>query len=347
MAVFIVVAYAFILVLGVSISGYLSHEGLLRTAGEITLPLVVMLMAIILVMDATISYFRSTNRRFLLPLFIWMVAAFFSIASNFNFLYSNFMRDDVTESTVTEQLKVFRDNLVTTRTALDSMEELSYVRALAADLRVEIENLQDQINDPLRPGCGQECRSHMQQIERILGREITNLAVPAIGSDLATVNSWYNRYSAAAEDILNVTLETTAAPAIETLIRRIDAALLEYNSPERLLLTKGGLDALGDMSVISLDIERRANALLPEDKAVSHQEIDPTLGRLGEIVYAFRNGFGEMPNPLATWGALVLASVVDVLPLLLSFAIFGRGRLEREVKPATRRGVGKRRVISG
>lgn len=87
MPTFIISIYAVILTLGVSISGYLSYEGLLRTASEITLPLVVLLMAIIFVMDATISYFRTTERRYMLPLLIWMVAAFFSIASNFNFLY--------------------------------------------------------------------------------------------------------------------------------------------------------------------------------------------------------------------------------------------------------------------
>ncbi|MDE2789177.1 MAG: hypothetical protein OXI81_01970 [Paracoccaceae bacterium] len=77
MPIFIVLAYAVILILSILISGYLSYEGLLRTAEEITLPLVVFLMAIILVMDATISYFRSSNRSYRLPIFIWMVAAFF------------------------------------------------------------------------------------------------------------------------------------------------------------------------------------------------------------------------------------------------------------------------------
>ena len=346
MPIFIVLAYSLILLLGVSISGYLSYEGLLRTADEITLPLVVLLMAIVLVMDATISYFRSNERRYALPLFIWMVAAFFSIASNFNFLYSNFMRDDVTQSTVTKQISVFRDNLVTTRAAMEEIDSVGFANRIRADLRVELENLNDQINDPLRPGCGQECRAHMEQIERILGREITNLAVPGIGSDMAVVNSWYARYRAAVEDILDVTIGTTGAAEVEALIGRIDAALLEFEGPERVMATKGGLHALTTMSTVSLDIEREANALLPEAKRVKHEEIDPTLGRLGEIVYAFQNGFGEMPNPMATAISLVLASVVDVLPLLLSFALFGKGRLEKSVKTGVSRGAGRRKVIS-
>ena len=347
MPIFIILAYALILVLGVGISGYLSHEGLLRTADEITLPLVVLLMAIILVMDATISYFRSNERRYLLPLFIWAVAAFFSIASNFNFLYTNFMRDDVTRSTVTRQVAVFRDNLVTTRTTLLGLRQVRLAQELRADLQVELENLYGQINDPLRPGCGAECRTHMAQIERILARGITNLAVPGIGTDMAVVNGWYTRYRAAAENILEVTIQETGAPPIEQLVDRIDAALLEYEGPGRVLATKGGLEALADMSALSLDIEREANALLAEEDRIAHQDIDPSLGRLGEIVYAFQNGFFEMPNPMASFVSLVLASVVDVLPLLLSFALFGKGRLEKTIKTGTSRGAGGRRVISG
>lgn len=345
MPFFIVLAYVVILVLGVSISGYLSYGGLLRTGQEITVPLVILLMLIILVMDATISYFRSQQRKYMLPLFIWAIAAFFSISSNFNFLYSNFMREDVSRQTVTEQIAVFRDNLVETRGALSGMDAVTFAKQTGADLEVELKNLYDQINDPLRPGCGAECRTHMERIENILGREITNMAVPQIGSEMPVVNAWFGRYRAAAEEILETSLNTTQAPQILALIRQIDAALLEFRNTDRVMATKGGLDALADMSAHSLDIEREANALLPENKGVSHSRINPTLGRLGEIVYAFQNGFGEMPNPMATAVSLVLASVVDVLPLLLSFALFGKGRLEKTVKTGTMRGVGGRRVI--
>ena len=346
MPVFIVCAYAIILVLSVFISGYLSYEGLLRTAEEITLPLVVFLMTIILVMDATISYFRSTERSYRLPIVIWVVAVFFSIASNFNFLYSNFMRADVTKSTVTEQIEIFRNDLVETRERLADAEIMRVANRLRTELALEFDNLYNQVKDPLRPGCGEECRGHMAEVDRILGRTVTNLAVPAIGSDPKVVEDWYNRYRAAAEELLAVSLQTTHAPASIALIRRIENALLEYDTATRVMSSKHGLEALSGMSDLSLDIEREANALLPEGTMVTHQDIDPTLGRLGEIVYAFENGFGEMPNPIATFVSIVLASVIDLLPFLLSFALFGKGRLERRGKKATPRGEGGRRVIS-
>ncbi|MDE0533109.1 MAG: hypothetical protein OXI01_16910 [Albidovulum sp.] len=346
MPIFIVISYTAILILSVVISGYLSYEGLLRTAEEITLPLVVFLMTVILAMDATISYFRSSERSYRLPIVIWMVAAFFSIASNFNFLYSNFMRDDVTENTVTRQIEIFRSDLVETRDQLSELDAVRYSTALRTNLALEFDNLYNQIKDPLRPGCGEECRGHMGEIERILGQSITNLAIPPIGSIPDVVEDWYSRYRSAAEEILAVSLRATDEPAIKLLLKRIENALLEYDTAARVMSSKGGLEVLAGMSGLSLDIEREANALLPEGKTVSHRDIDPTLGRLGEIVYAFQNGFGEMPNPMATAISIVLASVIDLIPFLLSFALFGKGRLERQIKTGTSRGSGKRTIIS-
>jgi len=345
MAIFIIAVYSLILLLAVSISGYLSYEGLLRTAHEITIPLVVFLMAIIFIMDCAISYFRKNEKSYVLPLFIWCVAAFFSIASNFNFLYSNFMRDDVTESTVTEQISVFRDDLISTRSALVDLDAVTFARGKETDLEIELGKLREQINDPLRPGCGEECRGHMETVERILGQKVTNLAVPQLGSDLGVVNEWFDRYKSGAQAVLSASLGTTDTPAINRLVARIDQDLLEYGSAEQVLIEGGGLGALAGMSEESRDIEREANSFLPEGEKVDHEGIDPTLGRLGEIVYAFQNGFGEMPNPMATFVSLILASVVDVLPLLLSFALFGRGKLERTVSTGTQRGAGKRRIV--
>lgn len=345
MPFFLVTTYTIILVLGVSISGYLSYEGLLRTANEITLPLVTLLMMIIMTMDATISYFRTQERRYALPLFIWAIAAFFSIASNFNFLYSNFMRDDVTRATVTDQIDVFRNNMVKARAELSNLPDYILAQQIRADLNVELENLYDQINDPLRPGCGTECQVHMDQIERILGREITNMAVPPLGSQMSVVNAWYGRYQTSALDLLELSLSTSDAQKISGLMYRIDGLMNEYSSVDRVMVTKGGLDVLADLSSESHDIERETNALLPSDRQISLESIDPSLGRLGEIVYALQNGFVERPNLMATAISLVLASVVDILPLLLSFALFGKGRLEKTTAQGQKRSAGGRRII--
>lgn len=346
MPVFIVSFYAVVLLLAALISGYLSYEGLYRTAEEMTLPLVVFLMAVILMMDATISYFRSSERSYHLPVAIWIVAAFFSVSSNFNFLYSNFMLDDAANDAVTKQIAIFRNDLVETRGGLTDLDDVRVASMSRTNLALELDNLYRQIKDPLRPGCGEECQGHMAQVERILGRSVTDLAVPPIGSSPDVVEDWYTRYRSAAEDILATSLQTTNAPMIEALIARIEDALQNFSTAKRVLRSAGGLEALSSMSELSLEIEREANALLPENVPVNHQDIDPTLGRLGEIVYAFQNGFGEMPNPVATSISIVLASVIDLIPFLLSFALFGKGRLERQVKIGVPRGQGRRRVIS-
>lgn len=257
------------------------------------------------------------------------------------------MRDDVTRNTLSEQIGVFRDNLVTARSKLASLDAATFAVQMRTDLNVELDNLEDQINDPLAPGCGVECRSHMERIEQILGREITNLRVPGLGSDLPVVNAWFGRYSNAATDILESSLGSTAAPTIFNLIRRIDGHMLEYDTVDRIMSTGDGLDALQDMSAISGDIERQTNALLPDDDIITLARIDPDLGRLGEIVYALHNGFVERPNLLATIFSLVIASIVDIFPLFMSFALFGKGRLERKTEVGTSRSVsGKRNVTA-
>ncbi len=106
-------------------------------------------MATIFIMDAAISHYRQNKKSWGLPLAIWTVAAFFSIASNFNFLYTNFMRADVVLATTTEQLAVFRDNLVDTRVKLTGLDSMRTAESLRAELVAELENLNDQINDPL------------------------------------------------------------------------------------------------------------------------------------------------------------------------------------------------------
>ncbi|MCE6957855.1 hypothetical protein LAZ40_02130 [Cereibacter sphaeroides] len=344
MPVFIVIAYGIILIVATLTSGYLSYYGLLSTAHEVTLPLVLLLVLVIMTMDATISYFRVSNRSYRYPVAIWFVAAGISIASHFNFLYTNFMREDVERATVSAQVQILRTDLTATRAELSGMESAQFAVKLRTDLDVELDNLGRQIADPLRPGCGTECRMHLANVERILGRQITNLAVPAIGSDKAVVQDWYGRYRAAVDEIFETSLGSTQYPAVARLVRDIDTALLDYDTADRILSTKGGLAALASMRDLSFDIERRANEVLPADRKVEHELIDPTLGRLGEIAYSFQNGFVEMPNPMATFVSLVVGGIVDIFPFVLAFALFGPGKLEPT--PGARRGSGGRRIVT-
>jgi hypothetical protein len=339
--------YGLIVALSVGISGYLSYGGLVTTAGEITFFLVLFLMLIIFSMDMAISYYRAAGKRvWIFALFIWSIAAFFSIASNFNFLYTNFMRDDVAATTVAAQLQVFRDDLVETRQTL--LAQAAYQQALTAqkNLSVELDNLREQISDPLRPGCGEECRIHLAKVQEILGSSITNLAIPPLGSREEVVDDWYARYRGAAENMLDTLLASTQYSEITILTRKIDDALLDFSDSERVIGQKGGLAALSQMSSLSDDVMRQANAILADGGDVQHTSIDPSLGRLGEIAYSFQNGFVEMPNRTATVLSLIMASIVDVLPLLIAFALFGKGRLERPEKDKADRGSGGRRVIS-
>ncbi len=84
-----------------------------------------------------------------------------------------------------------------------------------------------------------------------------------------------------------------------------------------------GLSTLQVLSKESKNIERRANSFLPNKDNVTHTEIDPTLGRLGEIVYSLENGFISRPNLGATIMAIILGLIVDLFPVIFALVAFG------------------------
>lgn len=343
----LVALYVIIVILSVGISGYLSYEGLESSAGEVTFYLVAFIMLIIFLMDLAISYYRHVGKKaWILALCIWSIAAFFSISSHFNFLYTTFMKDDVEAVTVAAELQIFRDDLAETKAILLGQPIYAQAVQTTTDLKVELDNLERQISDPLRPGCGEECQVHLRKIESILGRPVTNLAIPPVGSDPAITKEWYVRYSQSAQSILDALLGSSQSGEINQIVQKIDELMLKFPDTNRVIAQLGGIAALSEMASSSEEVARLANSLLPADLNVVHQAIDPSLGRLGEIAYSFQNGFVEMPNPIATFVSLILGAIVDILPLMIAFALFGKGRLEPLERDRATRGPGGRTIIS-
>lgn len=337
------ILYNFITVLSVSLSGYLSYHGLYSMFGELTLGVVVLLMSALFVTDMILGYYRTQKRPRIIISFVllgWLFFACLSIASGFNYLYTNFMREDVERTAISQQLDIFRSDLTSTKSVLLSQPVHLNARNQQAELDVELNNLYNQVTDPLRPGCGEECRVHLDNVTNILGSPITNLAIPPIGSNSETVDDWYNRYRAAANNQLETTHNATDYSDIVTIVEKIDTALVDFPDTEYLIQNRGGLNTLSDMAAISPDIMRDANAIVPEANQIEHTRIDPSLGRLGEIAYSFQNGFGEMPNSTVTMLSILAASVIDIVPILLAFLLFGPGRLE---KPEQESGIYKKR----
>lgn len=317
--------YYLLVALCIGISLFLTYFGFERTFGSLT-PYFTAIIGLLLF---AADYLIQRNRERGLPwgpaLMLFLLAAVFSTISNFNYLYTNFMTNDVLSATVREQYRVFTTDLTNTRAALSSVDAVEQEGDRRAKIETELKQMWEQMNDSARLGCGQRCAEHITNINALLGVTITDLARPGPSSTASERKSFYDNFRGLVQEAQVNSSVSGPYQAISTLLSQIDERLDFYGDPDDALQAGANLSVLAKLSQDSQKIEREANALLPESQAVDHTFIDPTLGRLGEIVYSLKNGFVEIPNMSATVMALILSLVVDFIPILFALVAFRQG----------------------
>ena len=327
----------------VGVSTYLSYYGYRSSFEDIALPFTVILGIGLFGSDALIQSARERGRTLIWPLLLFFAFAVFSGASNFNFLYTNFMQKDVVRQTLDSQYARFQDTLIDTKDKLQELNAVVAVNQKRTELEREVARLRDQTTDPLRFGCGERCLEHLANIESLLGKPLTGLAVPPIGAPPQSVEDWLERVSAQARRDFDQSVLNSGYASLEILLEDINRLLAEYQAPDRSMVAVEGLGVLREIATESEDIERRANTFLPNGEEVDHANIDASMGRLGEIVYSFQNAFQERPNMMATILSAILSIIIDVFPVLFALVAFvpDAGR----VNQGARRGRAGTRVL--
>lgn len=313
--------YYVIVVICISISLYLTYFGFERTLNELTLPFTILIGLVLFLADFLIQRYRESGQPIGLPLVLFAMGAFFSMTSNFNYVYTELMTRDVAAETIREQYDVFRDDLTSTRAVLAGLGAVQAEVSKRESIQTELANMLQQGTDPNRPGCGQRCRGHISNINSQLTIPPTDLQIP---SSVEGFRDFYDRYSQLVYEALDAEPSASTYVSVRSLQRRIDDALARHISSEDAIQTLG-LSVLSEVASISKDVERRANALLSDRQSVIHRTIDPSAGRLGEIIYTLKNGFIDRPNLSATTIAAIIASFVDILPIVVALIAFRRG----------------------
>ena len=330
---FYTLVYVIATAICVGISVYLSYYGYYSHLQELAIFFAALLGLFLFGTDMLLRRFRMEGRSLVKPLVFFAIIAAFSGASNYNFLYTNFMERDMAERVVTDQFAVFRDNLVGTRGALAEAPVITEVSADRRALQRALENLRAQVEDPLRPGCGQRCREHVEQIHEQLGGAPTDLAIPQPDAGAEATERWYAHFREAVIDEFEDGVVPERYHRTQALIERIDALLERYDDPyaalaaelearDRALVERRDLDIIAELRTHSREVARRAEALLPEGQGVGHEPITSDLDKLGEIPVSLRDGFIERPNPGVTAVSAILGVFVDVAPVLFAWLIF-------------------------
>jgi len=313
----------------VGISGYLSYFGYLSHLKGLTVFFAVLILILLLTLDMLIKDNIVRGRSNFGVLIFFVVVAFFSVASNFNYLYTNFMSTDMANREVRKELQVFREDMTVTKSALENIPALRQLQAKRAELDRELTSLSKQIQDPLRPGCGEICRQHVNKIYDLLGGAPTNLQIPGASATARATKVWFDNFAQVTSTDLDKADSTTVTRDAEQLIRDIDEVMAELRNAEELYAQtntanalNSGVELVDQLRPVSQEIERRANSLLNSNNQVKHVNIDTTIDKIGEIPITFHDAFVNRPNMGITVMALVLAIFVDIIPILFAFLIF-------------------------
>lgn len=319
----------------VGLSGVLSYFGYLYHTGTVTPLFVGMIVIGLLMCDITLQVRRSKGQSVVLTIVVFLLLPLpLSALSNFNHLYTLFMRGDVVRETVTESIASLRRDLRESAETVRSYPPLREYESRKLRLETELEQMYLQATDPENPGCAQLCRAHKTEIESLLGNRMTPLALPSNGGGLeafkARWDPYYENYRSNAEQTFVALYETDAVRDTRAILSDIDVTLDTYASANSIIADGQGLEALPKMSDASLDIETRVNAL-PGGGTVEHTLIDREAGRLGQIPLTVQNAFFEMPNPTATVLSLFFALTIDIFPLILGLGLLRQGEGVREI----------------
>ncbi len=327
------ISYFAVVILCVGISVYLTYFGFERTFRELTLAFTAIIGLLLFAADFLIQRNRENGYPILPGILLFFIAATFSSLSNFNYLYTNFMTRDVTVSTMREQYAVFREDLQTTRARLGETRAVTEGASLRSRVENELEQMWRQMTDPSRPGCGERCEDHIQTLTALLGTPVTDLVRPGPSATQQEMRVFFETFRGLVLAAMGTRADNQRYQDLTGLQRYIDERLRFFGTAEDAIDEGAGLERIAVLSEESREIERRANALLSAERAVTHRPIDPTLGRLGEIVFSLKNAFVEVPNRGATIMAAVLAVVVDIIPVIFALLVFRPG----EMAPTTKR----------
>ncbi|WP_147127187.1 hypothetical protein [Shimia ponticola] len=331
------VVYYLLVLLCIGISLFLTYFGFERTFGPLTIYFTGVIGLLLFAADFMLQRNRERGLPWAPAFLLFILAATFSSVSNFNYLYTNFMTSDVLASTVREQYRVFSTDLTNTSARLERLDAVQEESDRRARIETELRQMWTQMNDPARLGCGERCAGHINAINALLGVEVTDLRRPGPSSTQAERKEFYDAFRGLVQEAQENSSVAGPFQAVRAVISQIDERLAFYGNADDALRAGADLSVLSQLSDDSQMIEREANAVLPASAQVDHAFIDPTLGRLGEIVYSLRNGFLEVPSLSATIMAAILSIVVDFVPILYAFVAFrpGEGGVLPEEGPGT------------
>lgn len=338
--------YILISITCVAVSGWSTYYGFLVLLQELTLPVTGVIVAGLFICDLAILKARQQGQSILGATFVLLLFVAASAASNFNYFYTNFMRQDVVAGRLQEAARTFDENM---RLAENAIRAKATLPAAIASIRDDLRRLSDEVRDPSAKGFGPRARPLVTQI---VGKtQIQEPALPPAGAPpevnekvLATITERVNAKIAAMSegDPLMRVLGSIEQKKAQQQQRLKIAALAQDSIDAGVWARIAAIDAWENDTLLVEREVRQALTLAGSPATITLKKPTSSTGTgLGSIPDSIRSGFFEMPNPFATVLAASAAVMIDIIPLLVAlFLVSNKGQSTAGAK-------GGRRSIAG
>ncbi len=242
------------------------------------------------------------------------IIAFFSFAGNFNAFYSQFMKDELFE----KDLRNYETQIpAIQQRALQAVRGTNNAKEVEMKVNQLKRSLESQILDPENTGFGERAQEVLQEIESILGTQLTR----------------YEGDSKAIASKMNIQIEQVLQAKLAVLTKDSDVVLKKINAKAeevmpviREALLPANIAAQGRNA---LDLADNAYNTIGEmtrgfESSFAFEPIKTEQLQVGKISHSFQSAFVKMENPQATLIATLASLAVDFLVPIFLLLTVGR-----------------------
>lgn len=317
--------YLFITVTCVAVSGLSTYYGFEALLKDLTLPVTAVIVAGLLASDLAILSARQKGESIAGAVFVLLLFTAASAASNFNYFYTNFMRNDVVSDRMTLAAERFVQNARAAENALRPRTSgpQQQIDAINEDMR----RLTDEVRDPANQGFGNKARVVLDRLLASTGiqppKTPTGASKEVNEQALATIES---RVAQKVQELRGKDPVMRVLLAIETKRKAQDDLLQQLRDPNNNADFGSKISAIEQWRGDTVDIQGQSNALLGAGQTLTLEPVLATGIELNSIPNTIRSGFVERPNTYVTVLAALTAVMIDIVPLLVALFLVRKSR---------------------
>ncbi len=313
-------AFMLIAVLASGFSGYTTYLGF---SYDLPMPPAIVIAIIIglglFIINLKIKEYRLGGDSISRPFIAFLMFFFFSFISNTNAIYTYFLQKDIVKNTQVNAWSVFDSSTMIILSAIDNSQISIEGHRVKQNLSVARKNLYNQITDPSNPGLGKIAQSHLEQVEAILGINLTRLKPPTQGSALSTFKNYADRLDQMILKQFDVKYKTSQQANMAAFRDRIIKLRELYESAVNNNQFESSTTDLMKRDLDSLIVSAKKSLVIEEEIPTINANADD----IGSFQYTWANFF-NLISPAAIILSIALSLMLDILTPTLSILLYRR-----------------------